>query len=60
MGNFSFHEVIVLFIVHLFRDNTAIEGRTFCEEARMMGDVMVILGLALYVPMSVVFMLCRR
>ena len=30
------------------------------EERKMVGDVMVILGLALYVPMSMVFMFRRR
>ncbi|MBQ3277243.1 MAG: hypothetical protein IJH47_09360 [Oscillospiraceae bacterium] len=52
----------VLFIVHFLRDNTdrKRERQIVFEEEKTMGDVMVILALALYIPMSMVFVLCRR
>ncbi len=35
-------------------------GKLFSRRKKTMGDVMVILALALYIPMSMVFVLCRR
>ncbi len=48
----------VLFIGLYFPDNEVTKEKR--GGIKMVGDVMVILGLALYIPMSMVFMFCRR
>ena len=50
----------VLFNGLCFRDNTDRKTRWGAEGETNMGDVMVIVALAVYIPMSMVYMFCRE